>query len=145
MKLFEILNEQFIFDLNQVGQLWADINKVCFNNKLNKPPIYIEPDLNHLVPPEYADKFGSGDVLGYCDEDPETKEIVLLVAAKMHTAIELMQVVAHEMVHQALAEKYGYQKMLQIGHGQEFIEYANSVKKYHNTVLHGASYPEQQS
>jgi hypothetical protein len=58
----------------------------------------------------------------------------------MYSEVELIQVLAHEMVHQALAEKHGYVGMLKIGHGAEFMSYADDIKKYRGIKLYGASY-----
>lgn len=134
----------FDFSLNDVKQLWREINHVCFEGDLHEPLILIEEDLAHLLTPEQqrimADRFGTGQILGYCDEDPETGEVVLLFCSDMDDARELVAVVAHEMVHQALAEKHGYRGMLKVGHGPEFMGYAADIKKYHNTKLLGPSY-----
>ena len=140
MKLRDLLEITYHFSQADVKRLWREINHTCFDGELTEPPIYIEQDLNHLVPKQYADKFGEGDALGYCDEDPETKEIVLLISTKVESARELMEVLAHEMVHQALAEKHGYIGMLKVGHGAEFMSYAPAIKKYYNMKLLGASY-----
>jgi hypothetical protein len=139
MKLKDLL-ESYHFTIQQTKQLWRELNKVAFDGELKEPPIYLESDLNHLVPPDYGDKFGSGDCLGYCDEDPETKEIVLLISTKIESARELMMVLAHEMVHQALAEKHSYYEMLKIGHGEEFMSYAPKIKRYHDLKLVGPNY-----
>jgi hypothetical protein len=134
----------FDFNVNDVKQLWREINRVSFGGKLHEPPIYVEPTLNHLLNPaqaqQMADEFGSGEILGYCDEDPETGEVVLLFNADMRTASELMDVVAHEMVHQALAQEYGYVGMLKAGHGPKFMAYAPAIAKYHGVKLLDASY-----
>ena len=140
MKLRDLLETTYHFSQADVKRLWREINHTCFDGELTEPPIYIEQDLNHLVPKQYTDKFGGGDALGYCDEDPETKEIVLLISTKVESARELMEVLAHEMVHQALAEKHGYIGMLKVGHGAEFMSYAPAIKKYYNMKLLGASY-----
>ena len=141
MKIHELLAEAaYRFTASDVKRLWREINHTCFNGDLTEPPIYLEQDLNHLVPKAYADKFGGGDALGYCDEDPESKEIVLLISTKVESPRELMEVVGHEMVHQALAEKHGYVGMLKVGHGAEFMSYAPAIKKYYNMTLLGASY-----
>ena len=129
MKIHELLENKFTFTLAQVRQLWRELNATSFNGDLTEPLILIEQDLDHMVPPGYADKFGGGDVLGFCDEDPESKELVLLLSMKINDAVELMEVVAHEMVHQALAEEHGYQQMLRIGHGTAFMSYALAIKK----------------
>jgi hypothetical protein len=140
-QFLEESNQRFDFTQTDVRRLWRDINAVCFNGDLYEPPIYVESNLNHLMSREVAqkiaDRFGKVDILGYCDEDPETQEIVLLFNSNMRTARELMAVVAHEMVHQALAEKHGYATMVKMGHGPEFRAYAPAIKKYHNLDLLG--------
>jgi hypothetical protein len=140
MKLHGLFESTYRFSQADVRRLWCEINYTCFNGELTEPPIYIEQDLNHLVQKQYTDKFGGGDALGYCDEDPETKEIVLLLGTKIESARELMEVLAYEMVHQALAEKHGYIGMLKVGHDAEFMSYAQAIKKYYNLKLLGASY-----
>jgi hypothetical protein len=139
MKLAE-LKAPYTFTMSMVKQLWQELNKACFESKLHEPPIYLESSLNHLVSGQYLDKHENGDVLGFCDEDPETHELVLLLSTKIESPHELMQVLAHEMVHQALAEKLGYVQMLKVGHGPAFMAYAPAIKRYHNLVLFGASF-----
>ena len=143
MKLKQLL-ESFHYTLADVKRLWTEINQVCFDGELTEPKIFIEPDLSHLVDEEtmkrIQQKHGNADIMGFCDEDPESHDIVLLFLDDMADGQELMQVVAHEMVHQALAEKHGYEQMKRLGHGPEFMAYAEQIKKYHNANLLGASY-----
>lgn len=143
MKLQQLL-ESFNYTLPDVKRLWTEINQVCFDGELTEPKIFIEPDLSHLIDEatmeRIREKHGNADIMGYCDEDPDTHEVVLLFLDDMADGHELMQVVAHEMVHQALAEKYDYDQMRRIGHGPEFMSYAEKIRKYHNAKLLGASY-----
>ena len=144
MKIADLFEQEFTFNKSRVERLWKEINDVCFDGELHKPMILIEEDLNHLVPSSWKDTDKDGQCLGYCDLDPDPEDnphdIVLLFSHKIDNAKELVEVVAHEMVHQALAEKHGYRGMLKIGHGSEFMAYKDAVKKYHNTTLHGASF-----
>jgi hypothetical protein len=138
MKFHEISEQQFQVTLSKVKHLWHDINNVCFEGKLKEPRILLEPDLSHLISPEYRERMGEGEAMGYCDRDPESGEIVLLFSNKITDPRELMQVVAHEMVHQDLAEEHGYDEMLRIGHSTGFTRYTSIIKRYYNTVLDGA-------
>ena len=131
------------FTIADYTRVWKEINQVCFDGELSEPKIFLDNDLSHLVDdPKYFDRFENGQIIGYCDEDPDDHEIVLLFWNGLSDPREMIQVVAHEMVHQALAEKYSYEKMLKLGHGPEFMSYSNTIKAYHNIELFGASYNE---
>ncbi len=143
MKLQHLL-ESFNYTVDDVRRLWVEINQVCFDGELTEPKIFIESDLAHLIDEPTREKIrkqhGDVDIMGYCDQDPETHDIVLLFLDDMADGRELLQIVAHEMVHQALAEKHGYDQMRRFGHGPEFKAYAPLIKKYHNAKLLGATY-----
>jgi hypothetical protein len=135
MKLKTFLQEyQFSFSVEQVKLLWEDINETCFDSELKLPKL-------EIVEQDVINKFKSekdpedADILGYCGE--KNGEIFLMFSKEIESASELMETVAHEMVHQDLAEKYGYLRMLQIGHKAAFMDYKPIIKLYHNVVLKG--------
>src|SRR5574343_1964632 len=103
MKLKTFLQEyQFSFSVEQVKLLWEDINETCFDNELKLPKL-------EIVEQDVINKFKSekdpedADILGYCGE--KNGEIFLMFSKEIESASELMETVAHEMVHQDLAEK----------------------------------------
>ena len=145
MKLKDLSEQKFSFTLSQLHRLWGEINEACFDGELTKPRLLIEDNLDHMVPADYLAQARKEDpdaeIMGFVDEDIHGDNgLVVLIADIMSGPKELVEVVAHEMVHQALAEKHGYKKMCQIGHGHEFMEYAEAIKKYHNTTLIGKEY-----
>ena len=130
MKIRELM-EHYSFAKADVERVWSEINHVCFDGTLDRPTFVIEDDLNHLYPGLAEGK----DTLGHCDEDPDDGAIVILLSRKIESAKELIAVLAHEMVHQSLAQEFGYAAMLKIGHGPLFSQHAVSIRLYHNTPL----------
>ncbi len=140
MKFSESVNAGGGFSLQQANQLFRDMNRIIFNNEISAPWIIFESNLNHLVPPQFADLTKDGDVLGFCDLDPDTKKCVILLNAKIRRADTFMEVLAHEMVHQHLAETTSYQDMLRAGHGPTFMAYTSKVRQYRGLILRGATF-----
>lgn len=144
MKEENVLNEAFSYSVADVKRLWNEINNISFDGTLNVPKIFLESNFDHLVPAEYLafvrKTNPNAEIMGFCDEDPEDHDTVLLIANHITDPVELIQVVAHEMVHQAIAEEKGYSQMEKIGHNAEFMAYAEKIKKYHHTSLIGKEY-----
>lgn len=125
------------FTTHQLWQLWELLNETCFDGELKKP-LYIlqEPDLSHLLdrPHPIAGEGDSGQMTGYCDEDPATKRPVLLFLRGL-SEHEMLEVMAHEMVHQHLMQKHGYTRMCRMGHGPVFDSYKSTIAKYKGLKL----------
>lgn len=141
MKQLKVLAS--LMSLANVKQLWQEINKTSFDNVLTEPLILIEPDIDHMIP--HSQQRAGYHVMGFVDIDHlDTHKLVLLFRhdASM-PAHELVQVVAHEMCHQYLAQVHGYRAMLRIGHSTEFVKLASNVAKYHNTKLLGSEYVKE--
>lgn len=129
------------FTLSQCWRLWNEINEVCFDGEL-RPPLHIiiERDLSHLIDHNHPlDEGDGGGIAGFCDLDPHTHQEVLLFRSDLQPR-ELMEVMAHEMVHQHLAQTVGYRRMCQIGHNRVFDDYAERISRYHGLKLLGEKY-----
>jgi len=118
--------------LDDIKAVWQDINTKLFEDELNTPKFTLEDDLNYLAPEEKRPS-EHAYILGYTDHD--SSGVVLRFCKRIENPREMIEVVAHEMVHQALAERYGYDEMLRVGHGPRFMRYGVLLKKYHNIVL----------
>jgi hypothetical protein len=135
MKTFiEFLKEGFDCNLPIVEHHWKAINKASFDGKLKHPKISVlsQEDMNKLG------KSSDGDILGYCDAK-DLDNIKLYFSKDITDIIELAKIVAHEMVHQALAQELGYHEMRIAEHGSKFMAYAPQIKKYRGTLLVGKS------
>jgi hypothetical protein len=132
----------YAYDLSICWRLWNEINEVCFDGTLRPPVrIVIESDLSHMLNGrlhELDDGTGGG-IAGYCDLDNDTGQEVLLLLDDMN-ARELMEVLAHEMVHQHLAQTLGYTNMCRTGHTELFNSYAPKIHKYYGINLLDSSY-----
>lgn len=131
----------YAYDQTICWRLWNEINDACFDGELRPPlKIIVESDLQHLLEGRHElDEGQGGGVAGYCDIDPDTGQEVILLIDDMD-ARELMEVMAHEMVHQHLAQTQGYTKMCQIGHAAAFEGYAERIARYYGIKLLGAGY-----
>ena len=120
------------FNTHHLWQLWHLLNDTCFDGELEKP-LYIlqEPDLSHMIdrPHPIKREGEDGEIAGYCDQDPTTKRIVLLFLNNLSER-EMLRVMAHEMVHQHMAQIHGYRAMCDMGHGTAFMEYRERIRRY---------------
>jgi hypothetical protein len=133
----------FKFNVQQLQLLWKDINKVCFNNEMDfhKTHITIEHSLSKYASKKDIDKRGSdAEIMGFVNETMDGI-ITIEICEKIQDARELMEIFAHEMVHQYLAVTKSYDEMWDIGHKKEFMDFAPAIAKYHNIELHGAELP----
>lgn len=121
------------FSLAQVEQLWEEFNKTCFDGELTKPEIAIDDDIHKHMHGE-DDYFGAGEIEAACAMNKKTGKLILIFKSESNP-IKMMQMVAHEMVHQSLVEKFDYDSMLKFDHGSEFSAYKDAIAKYHNTKL----------
>lgn len=122
--------------IDTIKQIWNDANEKVFDSQLDMPKISLEDDLNYLAKrygPDAMEEAKNGDMLGYCDK--EGSKIILRFSKKIKNARELLEVVVHEMVHQAEAMRLTWLKMLRDPHGEEFLAWEDRVKKYHNLSL----------
>lgn len=122
--------------LDTIKQIWNDANEKVFDGQLDMPKLSLEDDLNYLAKrygPDAMEEAKNGDMLGYCDK--EGSKIILRFSKKIKNARELLEVVVHEMVHQAEAMRLTWLKMLRDPHGEEFLAWEDRVKKYHNLSL----------
>lgn len=131
----------YAYDQTICWRLWNEINDTCFDGELRPPlKIIVESDLSHLLEGRHElDEGQGGGVAGYCDIDPDTQQEVILLIDDMD-ARELMEVMAHEMVHQHLAQTHGYTNMCRLGHAAAFEEYAPRIARYYGIKLLGAGY-----
>ena len=122
--------------IDSIEKIWHDANGKIFDSELKLPKFSLEDDLNYLAKrfgPDAHEESKHGDMLGYCDR--EGSRIILRFSKKIRTARELLEVVVHEMVHQAEAERTTWLKMLKDPHGEEFLSWEEKVSKYHNLSL----------
>jgi len=117
--------------LDSIKQIWADVNTKIFGN-LNEPEFTLEADLDYLVPVENRPE--NAHIMGYCD-NKGANGITLRFCERIKDVKELINVVVHEMVHQALAQRHGYDEMCDIDHGDQFMAFAKIVKRYHGVNL----------
>ena len=100
----------FKFDINQLHKLWKEINKTCFNNEMDfhKTHFSIVPSLLKYASKRDIDKRGSdAEIMGFVNETMDGI-ITIEICEKIHDARELMEIFAHEMVHQYLAVTKAY-------------------------------------
>jgi hypothetical protein len=124
------------FSIHDIEQVWEDINTKIFDGNLKRPKFRLEDDLNYLVPKEFHPG-PDAHILGFCNQVND--KIVLQFSKEIYNAAkpmrEMIEVVAHEMVHQDLAQIHGYKEMCEIDHGPEFMAYAPRIKNYYNIIL----------
>jgi hypothetical protein len=130
------LTDKFCYQINfiDIKNTWTDINNKIFG-LLKEPKITIEDDLTYIDPyldEKYRDR--QCTILACTDKDINGN-IVLRFSKKIETARMMIETVIHEMVHQDLARRFGYNTMCNIGHDSEFMAYAKLVNKYHNIEL----------
>lgn len=135
----QFLESQVIDDwlsLETIEKIWHDANEKVFDGQLTKPKFSLEDDLNYLARrygPEAQEEAKHGVMLGYCDK--EGSRIILRFSKKIKDVKELLEVVVHEMVHQAEAERTTWLKMLKDPHGDDFLAWEERISKYHNLSL----------
>lgn len=138
------------YSSREVLALWHHLNEVCFDSSLKQPLIAVEDNESLLV---RYDDFVEDYKVAHADVKPDgafvegmvlwdsiRKRAVIILNKGITTAKDLMLILAHEMVHQALAEKYGYNQMCRIGHGPRFKAYASKVARYPKLYLTGPDF-----
>lgn len=120
--------------IESIQKIWEDANNKVFGGQLTKPKFSLEDDLNYLSKRYKTDgEETNGYILGYCDK--EGSNIILRFSRHISTIRELLEVVVHEMVHQAEAQSSTWLKMLKDPHGEKFLSWEGEVSKYHNLSL----------
>jgi len=117
--------------VHDIEAIWHAINKGVYDGELEEPTFVIEDSLNHKAFPsdtEYLEKNPAAQILGFCDY--EGGKIVLRFSKHINSKFDLWQTVGHEMVHEAIAERSGYEEMLKVGHGPKFKSYQNAYKDF---------------
>lgn len=121
--------------LESIEQIWKDANHKVFEDQLSKPKFTLEEDLNYLNKRfPHNEEARSGNIVAYCDKEG-SKYILRFCRPMFRDARDLMEVVVHEMVHQAEAERTSYLKMCDDPHGDGFFAWAPIVHTYHNMTL----------
>lgn len=137
------------FSPQEVIQLWSLLNDRCFDSKLKKPIIVLDDQQGIEARVEdFIEDWGlanaedrkGGSTLGLVLWDFKRSLAVIVLSKSLTSAHDLMHVLAHEMVHQALAEKHGYQTMCRIGHGPQFSAYQMNIERYPGLTLLGANF-----
>lgn len=147
-KYMDTSRERITFTASQVAKLWELLNATCFSNALSKPSFVIQRNLKKRVSdfiadynlPAHADTTKQGDTLGLVLWDFKRNQATIVIDTSVDNPKDLMMVLAHEMVHQALAEKHGYQKMCVIAHGPEFKAYKANIERYKGLKLTGEDF-----
>lgn len=124
--------------LEAIEQIWDDANDKVFGGQLDKSKtkFTLEDDLNYLARrhgPDAMEEAKNGVMLGYCDK--VGSYITIRISKKIKDVKELLEVVVHEMVHQAEAQRTNYLKMLEDPHGEDFLAWADAVGSYHGLNL----------
>lgn len=136
------------FSPRAIAKLWDMLNTVCFDGLLKKPIIVLQDEDDMQV---RVEDFMHDHGIAHVDQkDRSTMGLVLWDYGKARAIIlinkaivnprELMLVLVHEMVHQALAESEGYIAMCKIGHGTKFKAFKEQVARYKGLYLTGADF-----
>lgn len=123
--------------LDTIEQIWNDANGKVFDGQLEKSntKFSLEDDLNYLNKRfPNNEEMRDGNIVAYCDKEG-SKYILRFCRPLFRDARDLMEVVVHEMVHQAEAERTTYLQMCREPHGEDFFAWAPQVHTYHNMVL----------
>jgi hypothetical protein len=121
------LQEQTAYtpSIDDIKAIWHRINNGVYDDELEEPKFTLEDSLNHLAHPnDEMAKNPDAQILGYCDQ--VDGKIVLRFSKHINSKFELWQTVGHEMVHQAIAQRSGYDAMLKVGHGPKFKSYQHA-------------------
>ena len=112
-------------------QLHKEINRRCFGHRLNPVQIVAEHSLTYLAPKHpFSERNPEGEIAGFCAAVPEDDHKCVLHFLHALDEKEMLNTMAHEMVHQWLVQQYGYQHMLRVGHGPEFTKYDVWLRKW---------------
>lgn len=123
----------------ELKNTWNHLNQVCFDGILKVPFLAMEsPDtLLSRVDDFVADynidpklDVRSGYPAGLCLWDFPRDRATILISRDIKTANEFLEVVAHEMVHQAIAQQLGFKEMCVIGHGPVFLSYRSRLARH---------------
>ena len=123
--------------LETIEQIWDDANAKVFDGQLekSKTKFTLEEDLDYINKRFPANEEArNGHIVAYCDKEG-SKHILRFCRPMFRDARDLMEVVVHEMVHQAESERIGYLQMCRDPHGEDFFAWAPQVRTYHNMVL----------
>ena len=128
MKILSAQNN-FQYDVTNVRRVWKAINLTCFDNVLKKPLLSLHDDLDQLLGHDtYREIIGASVVL----------------AGQTHIALQtglgqrdFHLALVHEMVHQLLIEKFDMAYASNVGHGHEFMYYAEHVRRFPGLTLVG--------
>lgn len=123
--------------------LWQDFNATCFDGNLRAPLILLESGrklseriedfiADHSL--SHVDKTDDNEPGGLVLWSASTQRAVIIINSGMDLA-ETKIVLAHEMVHQALAEEHGYIPMCRLGHGPSFLAYKRNIERYPGLYL----------
>lgn len=114
--------------MDDCWQVWETLNQVCFDSELKRPDaILLVSDLSHLKS-EVPGETTMGCVT------PTLNNCVIHLRSDLSEQ-ELYHVLGHEMIHQAILQKHGYEEMVNIAHGPKFTIYRNALKKFHGLTL----------
>ena len=127
--------------------LWELLNDTCFEGSLN-PPILIQEggkDLNSRVEDFVIDHglphldMRGNETCGLVLWDHNRDRAIIVINSGLNPK-DLMLTMAHEMVHQKLAQELGYYAMCRAGHGPLFRSYKESVMRYKGLYLTDANF-----
>lgn len=137
------------FSVNEIKQLWVLLNERCFDGRLREPIFSLEYDLmerandfasdNHITPID-ADGDSGKHLLGLCLWQFSRNRAVILLDKSITDPRTLVKVMAHEMVHQDLAEQHGFGEMCRMGHGPAFKAYKQLIERYPGLRLTGEDF-----
>jgi hypothetical protein len=129
---------------SEVAQLWTVLNRVCFDSALTRPFFSIESqaDMANRVN-DFVHDYGldpsqnkhGNQTLGFTLWDFKADKAAIVISKDVKDAHTLIVTMAHEMVHQALAETYGFVEMCKMGHGPKFVAYKSKVERYKGLYL----------
>jgi hypothetical protein len=132
--LHEQNNDKWL-NVETIKEIWEDANDKVFQGQLDKPKFTLEDDLNYINKRyPHNEEARNGDIVAFCDKEG-SKFILRFCKSVIKNPRDLMEVVVHEMVHQAEAERTTYLKMCEDPHGDNFFAWADAVATYHNMVL----------
>ncbi len=148
MKLQATTRLRASFSIREVSELWDMLNVQCFDGLLKKPILVMQDEdimqervedfmYDHGI--VHVDQKGKS-TLGLVLWDYGKSRAAILINKSITSGKELMLVLVHEMVHQALAESEGYIAMCKIGHGPKFRAYKERVERYKGLYLTGEDF-----
>ena len=123
----------------ELRNTWKHLNQVCFDGSLTVPFLAMESSDTLLSRvDDFVEDYNidpkldvrSGYPAGLCLWDFPRDRATILVSKDIKTANEFIEVVAHEMVHQAIAQQLGFKEMCVIGHGPVFMSYRSRLARH---------------